>query len=305
MEHMEKQRILIVDDEKINLSMLWDLLKTEYTITIARNGRQALQRAMSDHPPDLILLDVMMPDMDGYEVIKELKSRDDTRGIPVIFVSAMNSDEDEESGLLLGASDYITKPFHPPIVKARVANQMTIVRQRRLLEKQALLDGLTEIPNRRCFLKTLDAEWRRCTRKQQPLSLGIADVDYFKEYNDRYGHPAGDRVLKQVADTLMKGIRRPGDLVARYGGEEFALLLTETGEKGAQGVAENLRRSIRNLDIPHGEAPLTISIGICTMFPEPGSDPAHLLHMADKALYRAKADGRNRVCARFTADLTE
>ena len=225
--------LLIVDDEKQNRLLLTELFGTTYKIIQAKNGVQALEKARQ-HRPDLILLDVLMPEMDGMGVLRELKRDDATRLIPVIFITALDSATDEENGLNLGAVDYISKPFHPPIVRVRVRNQLQLVHQRRLLEQLASLDGLTGIPNRRQFDATLLKEWHRCQRNQQPLSLIVADVDFFKKYNDALGHAAGDRVLQEVAATLRQAARRPGDLVARYGGEEFVLLLPETDATSAQ-----------------------------------------------------------------------
>ena len=200
--------LLIVDDEKQNRLLLTELFGTTYKIIQAKNGVQALEKARQ-HRPDLILLDVLMPEMDGMDVLRELKRDDATRLIPVIFITALSSATDEENGLNLGAVDYISKPFHPPIVRVRVRNQLQLVHQQRLLEQLASLDGLTGIPNRRQFDATLLKEWHRCQRNQQPLSLIVADVDFFKKYNDALGHAAGDRVLQEVAATLRQAARRP------------------------------------------------------------------------------------------------
>ena len=290
--------LLIVDDEKQNRLLLTELFGTTYKIIQAKNGVQALEKARQ-HRPDLILLDVLMPEMDGMDVLRELKRDDATRLIPVIFITALDSATDEENGLNLGAVDYISKPFHPPIVRVRVRNQLQLVHQRRLLEQLASLDGLTGIPNRRQFDATLLKEWHRCQRNQQPLSLIVADVDFFKKYNDALGHAAGDRVLQEVAATLRQAARRPGDLVARYGGEEFVLLLPETDATSAQALAEGLQQLLHSKALPHPDSSLgpwlTMSMGGNTTVPCTTALDPEFFTLADAALYRAKHQGRNQV----------
>lgn len=290
--------LLIVDDEKQNRLLLTELFGTTYKIIQAKNGVQALEKARQ-HRPDLILLDVLMPEMDGMGVLRELKRDDATRLIPVIFITALDSATDEENGLNLGAVDYISKPFHPPIVRVRVRNQLQLVHQRRLLEQLASLDGLTGIPNRRQFDATLLKEWHRCQRNQQPLSLIVADVDFFKKYNDALGHAAGDRVLQEVAATLRQAARRPGDLVARYGGEEFVLLLPETDATSAQALAEGLQQLLHSKAFAHPNSSLgpwlTMSMGGNTIVPSTTALDPEFFALADAALYRAKHQGRNQV----------
>ena len=294
--------LLVVDDEKQNRLLLTELFEGEYKVIQAKNGLQALERARS-HAPDLILLDVLMPEMDGMATIRALKREDATRNIPVIFITALDSPTDEEQGLNLGAVDYIAKPFHPSIVLVRVRNHLQIVHQRRLLEQLAALDGLTGIPNRRRFDESYALEWRRCQRAGQPLSLVVADVDHFKAYNDTLGHAAGDRVLQEVAAVLRQCARRPGDLAARYGGEEFVLLLPETGAQEAQMLAEELRAKLEARGLTHPASPVgasvTLSIGGASTTPmQAEADPA-FFPLADAALYQAKASGRN--CVRWAA----
>ena len=290
--------LLIVDDEKQNRLLLTELFGSTYKIIQAKNGVQALEKARQ-HRPDLILLDVLMPEMDGMGVLRELKRDDATRLIPVIFITALSSATDEENGLNLGAVDYISKPFHPPIVRVRVRNQLQLVHQRRLLEQLASLDGLTGIPNRRQFDATLLKEWHRCQRNQQPLSLIVADVDFFKKYNDALGHAAGDRVLQEVAATLRQAARRPGDLVARYGGEEFVLLLPETDATSAQALAEGLQQLLHSKAFAHPNSSLgpclTMSMGGNTTVPSTTALDPEFFALADAALYRAKHQGRNQV----------
>ncbi len=290
--------LLVVDDEKQNRLLLTELFQDEYKIILAKNGEQALSRA-HEHVPDLILLDVLMPDMDGLETIRELKRSDKTRHIPVIFITALDSPTDEEQGLNLGAADYIGKPFHAAVVRARVRNQLQIVHQSRLLEKLASLDGLTGIPNRRQFDRVYEREWRRCQRNQAPLSLLVADVDHFKKYNDTLGHAAGDRVLQQVPQMMSASVGRPGDFVARYGGEEFVMLLPETEQEEAAHVAQRVLANLAKLNIDHPEsatAPyVTLSIGGISFIPHSVDVDSKIFEQADAALYQSKATGRNKV----------
>lgn len=299
MPESEKERILIVDDEKMNLKVLADLLKEEYIPILARDGEQALQYAFGDTPPDLILLDVVMPQMGGYEVIKILKNNSRTNRIPVIFVTALNSIVDEEYGLKLGAVDYITKPFSPPIVKMRVRNHLRIVHQYKLLDQLAHLDGLTEISNRRRFEEVLEKEWGRAARNKYWLSLAMVDVDYFKQYNDHYGHAMGDLALRKIAKALDSVLMRPADFVARYGGEEFVLLLPETDAAAARGVAERSRQKVIDLAIAHRYSQVadcvSISIGVATTMVNGTISPQIFLLNADKNLYLAKEQGRNQI----------
>mgnify|MGYP000983171928 FL=1 len=291
--------LLIVDDDKHNRLLLTELFEGEYKIIQAKNGLQALELARA-HAPDLILLDVLMPEMDGMAVIRALKRDDATRHIPVIFITALDSAADEELGLDLGADDYIAKPFHPPIARVRVRNHLQIVHQRRLLEQIAALDGLTGIPNRRRFDEALAQEWSRCQRSGLPLSLIVADVDQFKQYNDTLGHAAGDRVLQDVAAALRQAARRPGDLAARYGGEEFVLLLPETDAPQAQQLADELLQRMAARKLPHPAASaapcVTLSLGGITTIPASSVVAPDFFERADAALYQAKAQGRNRWC---------
>ncbi|MEZ4526896.1 MAG: PleD family two-component system response regulator [Desulfobacterales bacterium] len=293
----KRLRILIVDDEPANIKILGSALKEEYQISFATGGEQALKIAGSD--TDLILLDIMMQDMNGYEVCRKLKGSSKTRNIPVIFITTMSNEEDETRGLEAGAVDYITKPFSMAIVKARVRTHLELKRHRDMLEHLSSLDGLTGIPNRRRFDEFLEQEWRRGMRDASRLSLIMIDIDYFKSFNDTYGHCAGDDCLRKVAKTLAESVGRPSDLVARYGGEEFAAVLPKTDREGAVFVAEIMRRKIESLDIPHRlsrtAGHVTVSIGTATIIPAPGTDLSALINCSDCALYEAKHSGRNQL----------
>ncbi len=292
------QKVLIADDDAMNRQVLADLLKPEYTVLLAKNGAQTLQRAIQ-HVPDLILLDVVMPDMDGYEVLRQLRADPATANIAVIFISGLDRPEDEANGLKLGAADYIAKPFNATVVVARVALHLQMVRQRRLLEHLAHVDGLTELANRRRFDDAYQSEWQRARRNGRPLSLAVLDIDSFKQYNDQYGHPAGDRALRAVARVVSAAMRRPADLAARYGGEELALLMPDTYAAQAEHVASTICLAIVQLALPHASstvAPvLTASVGGVTLTSSGSESAAELLEAADSHLYQAKSAGRNRV----------
>ena len=296
----DKATVLVVDDTPDNLALMSGLLKNHYQVKVANNGETALKIAATAPPPDLILLDVMMPVMDGLEVCRQLKKNPQTENIPVIFVTAKNEECDEEIGLNLGAVDYIAKPFSVPITLARIRNHIRLKQQADLLESISLVDALTHIPNRRRFDEALNAEWKRAAREKTLLSLLMIDIDHFKEYNDHYGHGAGDVCLQSVAAALLASVSRPGDLVARYGGEEFVAILPETNKEAAAHIAKGLCQGIHDLKLPHahsGASPfITISIGCATVMPSgETSSSKTLLDEADKMLYQAKKTGRNRV----------
>ncbi len=299
---IKKQSVLIVDDMVSNIEILSGVLGTEYEVLFATSGKDALD-VVYDQAPDLILLDVIMPDMDGYEVCAKLKADERTRDIPVIFVTAMDQEEDESKGLNAGVIDYITKPFRSSIVKARVRNHLELKRYRDLLKELSTVDGLTGIPNRRRFDEVLESEWRRARRNQTPLSLLLMDIDFFKAYNDHYGHLAGDDCLRQLARGLAEIVRRPADLVARYGGEEFVLLLPDTDADGAIWVANRVQDKIKHLNIPHSHSAVadyvTFSIGVATLVPADDQTLFDLIQCADKLLYTAKQNGRNCVSNRL------
>ena len=293
-----KNSILIVDDEKTNLMYLNHILGADYLIYTAREAPEALERA-NQYQPDLILLDIIMPGMDGYEVLTSLKKNEKTKAIPVIFITGLGSSEDEMRGLILGAEDYITKPFSDAIVKLRVRNQIKMVNQMRAIEHLSMIDQLTDIPNRRNFNQRIEIEWRRAVRNQTPISLLMIDVDKFKVFNDTYGHQQGDVVLQTVACSLKKSMRRPADFASRWGGEEFAILLPSTEASGALSIAEGVREEIERTAIPRpgGEhVKVTVSIGVNSLIPSQDDSMDDFILKADKALYTAKETGRNRVC---------
>ena len=302
-----KPIVLVVDDQPLNIQMLARALGGEYLIKAATSGRAALKICQMPDRPNLVLLDVLMPEMDGYEVCRLLKGDAATRDIPIIFITAKNEAPDEEYGFKIGAVDYIAKPFSPVIVQARVRTHLTLKRNIDLLESQAFLDGLTGISNRRRFDRELRAEWNRAIRALTPLSLLIADVDYFKKYNDHYGHGPGDECLREIAGAINSSVQRTGDLVARYGGEEFVVLLPVTDRRGVRRVAERIREKIASLRIPHAHSQVaehvTISLGGYSLVPSAEIPPTLLLECADRLLYQAKQSGRNRLLYAGAAEL--
>jgi diguanylate cyclase (GGDEF)-like protein len=291
--------VLVVDDAPSDLRLLVESLKDAYKVKVATSGTRALELARGPERPDLILLDVVMPGMDGYAVCQQIKADPATRGIPVIFISVQDDVEDEARGLGLGAIDYILKPIRPPIVQARVKNHIALKRSLDLLEHMTTVDHLTGVSNRRGFDEYLGMEWHRAMRTGEPLSLLAADLDHFKPYNDHYGHPAGDACLGAVALALRESVARITDMVARCGGEEFGCILPDTNVAGALAIAQDMRRRAAGLRITHAHSAcseyVSISIGVATQTPEPGSSPRQLIDRADCALYEAKAAGRNRV----------
>lgn len=296
----ERKHILVVDDEPRMVRFVRMNLELEgYVISTAANGTEALAK-VRDELPDLVLLDVMMPEMDGYQVCAALKADPLLRAIPVIFITALSDVEDETRGLGLGAVDYITKPFKEAIVRVRVKSHLELKRQRDILERLSHIDGLTGIPNRRAFDARLEEEWRRSIRSGDPLGAAMIDVDLFKQYNDAHGHLDGDDCLRTVAGALTTALNRGGDFVARYGGEEFVCLFSGMDDSALGVLAEKIRAGVEALRIPHGASPIspwvTISIGAALQQPEPKTSPARLIEAADLQLFAAKGQGRNQVC---------
>ena len=298
-EPERKPRLLVVDDQPTNIQVLYRVFADDCQVFMATSGEQALHTAREE-APDVILLDVMMPDMDGYEVCRQLKQDSATRDIPVLFVTAHHEAQEEARGLACGAVDFITKPIHPAVVRARVHTHLTLQRQTEVLKRLVFIDALTHAFNRRYFDERLAEEWGRAQRTGRPLGLILIDVDYFKQFNDVNGHQRGDDALRQVAQALKGTILRPGDVVCRYGGEEFACLLPDTDLDGALQVAQRMKLAVRDLAIGHPASAvdqvLTISAGVAVRTPTSRGDAAALLALADAQLYRAKAEGRARVC---------
>ncbi|WP_088889911.1 GGDEF domain-containing response regulator [Leptolyngbya ohadii] len=324
--------LLIVDDHLDNVRSLALLLSDSgYLVRKATSGEMALE-TIQIAKPDLVLLDVRMPEMDGYEVCERIKANPNTCDVPIIFLSASNDTDDKIQAFEVGGADYVTKPFQAEEVLARVRHQVTILQQKQQLQQQqqqlalqnyqlrqeikqreqleaklqqanlqlqhmANTDSLTQLANRRCFDAVLQQEWQRLKREQQPLSLILCDIDYFKQYNDLYGHPAGDVCLERVAQAIAGCVNRSADKVARYGGEEFAVILPNTDLAGAVSIVEAIRATLESLQIPHTgsviAAHITLSLGIACLIPTSNSSCQELLAATDAALYRAKQQGRN------------
>ncbi|QVL50518.1 MAG: response regulator [Thiocapsa sp.] len=296
--HARRPSLLIVDDQPIQIQAMYRVFQDDCEVFMATDGEQALAHCRRT-PPDLILLDVIMPGMDGLAVCRALKQQGATADVPVLFVTAQTEALDQTQALEAGGVDFISKPVNPAVVRARVRTHLTLKAQADLMRDMAYLDGLTGIANRRAFDERLRTEWRRAQRDGNPLAALILDVDHFKRYNDRHGHQEGDACLRAIAEALIGVPCRGHDLIARYGGEEFVCLLAGCDMTAAIRRAECLRVAVEDLGIPHLDSPVnahvTVSIGAAVLVPDDRTLPERLLELADEQLYRAKAAGRNRV----------
>jgi diguanylate cyclase (GGDEF)-like protein len=321
----EQPTILIIDDNPTNLRVAVDSLEESgFTVLVAQDGLSGCKRARYALP-HLILLDIMMPEIDGFETCLRLKTEEITQQIPVIFMTALSSTQDKVRGFEVGAVDYITKPIQQEELLARVNTHVKmqgLTRQLQLqnqqlqqqaielqkakqdlesankkLQRMANIDSLTQIANRRCFDNYLDRAWRCMAREKTSLSLILCDIDYFKYYNDFYGHQAGDICLQSVAKAIQQTVKRPQDLLARYGGEEFAVILPNTNAQGAVSVTRSIQQQIEELCLPHAASKIsdciTMSFGICSHIPDSYYECKSLIFSADRALYQAKKNGRN------------
>lgn len=291
------EKILIVDDSRLHATQLKDILKDEYDVAIAQTAEEGIRRASSESF-SLILLDVVMPGMDGFTVLKLLQEEIITQSVPVIMITSLTNAEDEQRGLILGAVDYITKPFNPLVVKARVNTHIKLYNYRRQVEYQSRTDQLTGIANRRQHDQVSIMKWNEAARLQVPFSVCMLDIDRFKVYNDTFGHPAGDKVIMAVARTVSSYLCRNTDFFARYGGEEFvACLVGDSADKGF-AYLKTIRQAVEDLHIPHNPSVsewVTVSIGGATVIPTVDISYDTYLKLADTMLYEAKEAGRNRV----------
>ena len=291
------EKVLIVDDSIVQAAQLKAILEDEYDVTVAQRAEDGLRWA-SDGNFSLILLDVVMPGMDGFTLLKKLQEEIITKNIPVILITSLSSVADEQRGLVLGAVDYITKPFEPLIVKARVNTHIKLYHYRRQIEQQSMTDQLTGIANRRRYEQYSAAKWSEAIRLRVPISICMFDIDRFKVYNDTFGHPAGDKVIAAAAQTAASHLQRSTDFLARYGGEEFVALVMGDPSEQIFGHFQKIRQEVENLHISHDPSVsqwVTVSIGGVTVIPEPGNDYDFYLKIADTMLYDAKKKGRNRV----------
>lgn len=295
---MSKPIIMIVDDEVSNIEMIGAVLEDSYEICFARSGEDALRLAETARP-DLILLDIVMPGMDGYEVCRRLKDAASLAEVPVIFTTGLYEPEDEVSGFAAGAIDYVIKPIQPLVLQSRVRNHLELKRMRDQLAEMAMTDALTGLGNRRRMEVLLEAESRRLARDADWLSFIILDIDFFKQFNDLYGHPQGDACLRAVAEALRGCMQRSEDACLRYGGEEFACVLPRTDHRGALQIAENLRRAIEQLAIPNAGSTVgafvTASFGVATGRCLPDLSVELWVGTADAMLYESKRLGKNRI----------
>ncbi|QGG48547.1 diguanylate cyclase domain-containing protein [Heliorestis convoluta] len=315
-----KNCILIVDDSEDVRRLLQEMLRREdYDVIVVESAQKGIA-LLSENTVDLILMDVLLPAMNGLEACQLIKSMPEWRHIPIIMVTDLEDMEELDRAFSAGAIDYITKPIKKVELLARIRSALALKKEmderkaretellavNGLLEKAieklktlSSLDGLTELPNRRRFDEYLHTEWKRAYRNNIPISLIMLDIDHFKAYNDSYGHLGGDECLKEISRILNKKVRRPGDLVCRYGGEEFAIVLPETNLHGAEVLAENIRKSIEQRKIFHNSSPIhnvvTVSVGVATKIPQLITSWNDLILSADQALYKAKNQGRNRV----------
>jgi diguanylate cyclase (GGDEF)-like protein len=289
-----------VDDESLNVDLLADAFRDDYELLRASEGVSALEIA-TRKVPDMILLDVLMPGIDGYEVCRRLKREHRTSGIAVIFITGLAGVADQTKGLELGAVDYVSKPINSTVVRARVGNQLRLKRAQDEMTRLAATDALTGLANRRRFDEMLAYEYARHVRSGTEFSLILMDIDYFKSFNDNYGHVRGDECLRMVAQVITGVMSRATDLAARFGGEEFVFLLPETDLNGAFVFAEKIRKSISDLALPHRFSSiadhLTVSLGVISVWQLTGRSISNIVAQADAQLYAAKAGGRNRVCA--------
>jgi diguanylate cyclase (GGDEF)-like protein len=297
MDEEEQPNILIVGGLDSAGEDLRHILQTGHQLKFVQEAGEAITYIL-EHGVHLILLDLCPDAAMGFELLVKLKEIDESRDIPVILLTNSACADEEEKGLRLGAVDYLTRPFHSAIVTARIQIQLDLIKHIRTIERLGMIDALTDIPNRRFFDMRIKEEWRRACRHKTCVSMLMLDVDNFKKYNDTYGHPQGDRLLKFIARVLQDNLHRPSDMAARLGGEEFAVLLGDTAAAGARRVAESIRQDVEKgiVPTPQGEpTSITISIGLGSVTPAAGKDFMDLVQQADKYLYLAKEAGRNRV----------
>ncbi|MFZ6673508.1 GGDEF domain-containing response regulator [Undibacterium sp. Xuan67W] len=294
----DKTVILIVDDDIAAIRFLSNILKDLGSVLFATNGRDGIEMAKLHHP-HLILLDIQMSEMGGFDVCRYLKNDFDTRDCAVMFATASVSTEIEIACLDAGAVDFVTKPFNPPLVRARVRTHLRLQHDAQILEHQSKEDFLTGLYNRRYFEQLVENEFKRGQRQKTSLGLALIDIDFFKNYNGAYGHPAGDAALKQVANAIKNATKRPGETVVRWGGEEFAVLLPFLDNSELEQYGAMLCEEIRCLQITHDHSKcsqwVTVSIGLALIIPSETNSIKYLVDQADLALYKAKDSGRNQV----------
>lgn len=309
----EKPLILVIDDDPYMRLRLRQMIQHEgYRVEAVSDGEQGLA-AYKRLRPDLVLVDAMMPVMDGFIFCQQLQTLPGSESTPVLMITGLEDQASVDQAFDVGAADFVTKPLHWPVLRQRMrrllreaqlsqalvkANQ-DLQRANQELYRLAIIDDLTQVANRRRFDAYLQQEWQRHRREQSPLGLILGDVDYFKAYNDAYGHHAGDQCLQAVAKAFSLAATRPADLVARYGGEEFVAILPNTLASGALCVARQIQHNLNAFQLPHAHSHtsdfVTISLGVASFIPAADTTPEALIVAADQALYQAKDEGRNRV----------
>ena len=290
-------KILVIDDSAVQGEFLSSILKGDYDVTVCQSAAEGL-RAANEGDYSLILLDVIMPEMDGFMLLRELKSTELTRHIPVILLTSLADVQYEERGLLLGAVDYVAKPFSPVIIRARVYTHIQLYHYQSKFRQQAMVDDLTGVANRRRYEGESLAKWREAMRFSLPFSVCMFDIDKFKLYNDTFGHQAGDKVIAAVAQTVSSYFHRATDLFARYGGEEFVAVFVGNDGQSAFEFLKTVRQAVEDLHIPHNSPVcqwVTISVGGASVVPKSGDSYDTYLKLADAMLYDAKRLGRNQV----------
>ncbi|WPM05899.1 PleD family two-component system response regulator [Borreliella sinica] len=293
---VESQKLLIVDDSPTNLDLLVNILQDAYEVEVATNGLDALRQVEKDSP-DLVLLDIGLPDINGYEVCKKLKSDPDTKEIPVIFISSRSSTDAQLEGFNVGGVDYILKPFNSRIIDARVKTHLELKRLRDYFKSLSRIDGLTQIPNRRFFMDKFSRLWMKALENKEIIIVGMLDIDNFKNYNDNYGHTNGDECLKLIAKALYKVSLKYKIDVARYGGEEFIFFSVNKSLSKMICIIKTMINDIKRLRIVHEYSGIsgivTVSIGLAQEIPI-DNNFTNIIKLADSKLYEAKVSGRNQ-----------
>lgn len=316
-------KTLVIEDSPISLKSICDHIERMGITPIpAKTGAEGIELFLKERP-DIVLLDIIMPDVDGYEVARSIRESEESGDwTPIIFLSSLSADKDIEKGIAAGGDDYLLKPISKIVLGAKIRAMLRIIQMRQTLvamtheldaanhELRLLtsVDCLTGLSNRRHFESLLMREWNRSMRQGEELSILMCDIDFFKSYNDTYGHPSGDQCLRKVASALSGCMVRGGDLLARYGGEEFVAILPATELSGAIHVGAQMRQAVMHLDIPHSASPLkrvTASFGVASAVAMPETKPYDVVMAADQALYKAKNAGRNRVHVKTSLDPDE
>lgn len=300
LDGVSRPRLLIVDDQPVNIRALHQVFSEDCDVFMATNGADALAFCAAT-PPDLVLLDVIMPGLSGLDVCRQLKADHLTADIPVIFVTGLDDPKEENACWDAGAVDFITKPINAQTTRHRVRAHLMLKRQADVLRRLAWIDGLTGIANKRQFDQRIREELSRCQRGSFPLTIIAIDIDHFKAYNDAYGHLQGDDCLRKVARAIHASMLRSADLVARTGGEEFTCILPQLDSQGARTIVTRIEGSLHELGLAHKhgiDGKVTLSMGVISSVPHLETSPESIMEKADRALYEAKNRGRSQAVFR-------